>query len=112
MCWHFHQPGATPVPWPALTLVDHGEEDGGILLGVPLLGVLDVAGVLAGIAELHVIQDDGDVVVLLGGGADELHARVVLDDGGLRGFVLYLAVVNLQRQGGRISWVRERLMFS
>lgn len=97
---------------PALTLMDHAEDDGGVVLGVLLLGVLDVAGVLAGIAELHAVQHDGDVVVLLGGGAHKLHPRVVPDAGGLRGFVLDLAMVNLQREGGRSSWVRERLTLS
>lgn len=88
---------SSPGAGPALTFVDHGEEDGGVVLGVPLLGILDVTRVFAGVAELHGVQDDGDVVVLLGGGAHEFHARVVPDEGGLRGFVLYLAVVNLQR---------------
>ena len=120
---HPHCPSATRgarEPWPALTLLDHREEDGGIVLRVLLLGVLDVAGVFPSVAELHILQDNGDVVVLPGRRADELDPWVASHEEGLRGFALYLAVVNLQRQGCRTRGqlgprqpqVRERLEFS
>lgn len=79
--------------------MDHGEEDGGIV-SLLLLGVEDMAGVPAGIAELYILQDDGDVVVLPSGGANELDPRVASHEDGLRGFALDLAVVDLQRHGG------------
>lgn len=90
------------------------------MLRILLLGVLDMAGVFASIAELHVLQDDGDVVVLPSCRANKLNPGVASNKEGLRGFALYLAMVNLQRQGcgtwGQLgsqqSQGRERLKFS
>lgn len=93
----------TPAHAPLHTLVNHLEEDGGRVVQVLLFGVPHEAGVFAGVAELQVTQQDGDVVHLLLSGALQGDAVIILRPHlGVRLLVLHNAVYELGQEKIRV----------
>lgn len=84
------------VPDPLHTFINNLEEDGGLVLKIILLRVLHVAGIFARVAELQVLQRNGNIVHFLLCGALQSDAVIIFQFHlGVRFLILHSPIYEL-----------------